>query len=238
MEGAAIHVSSLLADSIARIQEEAWVALQWLKPDLPNPKGKTALVEKLGTVELPYFGETPIETVVFVASAFGFRLYQIWRYYFTDVSEFDLDTKHLGGKRKPATWKYGTKPASSNNRRGSPSQFKPKHSKWWRRWLLFGSCDDNDSSIDAHLPLEPDAKATSWGTYKDPSLAAFINEAQQHKEKLRHVEDPLLQRRKKLQAIRTKSKATAQGPLGLSDTMLQNTRSKLRQTVFPSPPHM
>jgi hypothetical protein len=225
-----------------------WEFYSCLIPQREVPKqNKAHQTEKwtLGVVDLPYVGETPVEVVLFVGSAIGFRMYQVWRYYLHGGGcRRGIEKAKNGARGRSANdWcQPGPEPSfggrirsrsvgSNQPNRGNRS---PHHRfRWWPwRWFSHGSTNGTSSRDDR--PLEPDAKATQYGSYRDPCLAAFMSIAQERKSQLRHVHDPELLRRKKLQAIRTKGRAKPQGPLGLTDHVLRSKRSSLRETVWES----
>jgi hypothetical protein len=229
-----------------------WEFYSCLIPQREEPKrNKTRQVEKwtLGVVDLPYVGETPVEVVLFVGSAIGFRMYQIWRYYFHGGDCRRGMEKPKNGARgrstkdwcqqgplpRPGEPCFGGRILSSvgSNRPNSGNRTPHHRSRWWPwRWFSHGSTNGTTSRDDR--PLEPDAKATQYGSYRDPCLAAFMSIAQERKSQLRHVHDPELLRQKRLHAIRTKGRAKPQGPLGLTDHLLRSKRSSLRETVWES----
>ena len=67
--------------------------------------------------------------------------------------------------------------------------------------------------------------------FKDPGLQKHINDCNKQKKKLRHVEDPEIARKKKIQQIQLDSKEKENvGPLGVTQNELQNKVKNLKKT--------
>jgi hypothetical protein len=239
------NIENIVLDAVHRVQNDAWVFYSWLLPQQEAPKRDEThhqLVNwTLGVVDLPYFGETPTEVVLFVGSAIGFRIYIIWRYYFGGSLQSGAGKKKngAGARSIQEDWRHCRHPPQSPSNglngqacRGNHTKAVHTRSRWWSWWRSSRGSVNGTTPLDDRPSLEPDARATQYGSYRDPSLAAFMSTAQERKSQLRHVPDPEVLRRKKLQAIRTKGKAKPQGPLGLTDHLLRNKRSSLRETVW------
>lgn len=244
-------IENIVHHAFHRVQDDAFEFYNWLLPQkkVPRRNETDATVENwtLGVVDLPYLGETPLEVVLFVGSAIGFRIYLFWRYYFGE----DGDRQRESGKLKNGVGKQSIQKDWRNSHQSPPHRPKsgstgPDHrggnasttftalksrSRWWP-WCWSSRGSDYRTTSRDDRPLQPDAKATQYRSSTDPCLAAFMSIAQEHKSRLRHVQDPEILRRKRLQAIRTKGKALPQGPLGLTEDLLRTKRSSLRETMW------
>ena len=92
--------------------------------------------------------------------------------------------------------------------------------------------DDTETEESIETKQEPPIKAKQWEVVKNGKLDEFINnEIVPAKARLRKVEDPdtVAKRQAKRDRIKQEAAKKPKGVLGLSEELLQNSRSGLRQ---------
>merc|ERR1711862_201425 len=88
---------------------------------------------------------------------------------------------------------------------------------------LCSSCCNKRKPLTDHEQEAKDYENRKNTGFKDPGLQKHMKECENQKKKLRHVEDPEIARKKKIQQIKenNKEKETV-GPLGITQNELQN----------------
>lgn len=202
--------SALMETKIHDVVETAWkwadsvvqpaVAEMATLLGLPQPK-ETETVRSVPNVMLPYFGETPLDVVIFVGSAFVFQCSLWWR-------QFQYWRQRRRRRRRDD--------GPDDAQRAQRQQSVPRATSWW----------------EYEPPPPPESKSRVYKPYKDESLHALMGEMMEQKTKLRHVdEDAAILRRHKLREARLDQLvASSSNGLALSQRILQDTRSTLRET--------